>query len=234
MAREKHENNQSMEVRRNSREAVGETSVFNNAAKNKQRNTAEYRSSANSDDGEKVKPVFVRRERPRSTVLAILFSVIKAFLIIAVVLGFAMLGLVLGIAKAYVDTTPSLDVSALTVSDRTSYVYDRNGNMITTFAGMEYRDWADIDEIPDMLKNALIAVEDVRFYKHGGLDFKRLFSAVVNTLRNSNTHGGSTITQQLVKIKILTNRAISARFRKHTSLMSLKTQYQKIRSSKPI
>ena len=205
MARDKHENNQSMEVRRNSREAVGETSVFNNAAKNKQRNTAEYRSSANSDDGAKVKPVFVRRERPRSTVLAILFSVIKAFLIIAVVLGFAMLGLVLGIAKAYVDTTPSLDVSALTVSDRTSYIYDRNGNMITTFAGMEYRDWADIDEIPDMLKNALIAVEDVRFYKHGGLDFKRLFSAVVNTLRNSNTHGGSTITQQLVKIKILSN-----------------------------
>ncbi|MDD4076339.1 MAG: transglycosylase domain-containing protein, partial [Eubacteriales bacterium] len=43
-----------------------------------------------------------------------------------------------------------------------------------------------------------------RFYKHDGLDFKRLFSAVVNTLRNADTHGGSTLTQQLIKNKILT------------------------------
>lgn len=113
--------------------------------------------------------------------------------------------LVLGIAKAYIDTTPTLDISALTESDRTSYIYDGNGNMITTFASMEYRDWANIDEIPDNLKNALIAVEDVRFYKHSGLDFKRLFSAVINTLRNTNTHGGSTITQQLIKNKVLSN-----------------------------
>lgn len=148
---------------------------------------------------------FVQRKRPRSTVLAILFTVIKAFVIVAIVGAFAVLGLFLGIAKAYVDTSPSLDISALTVNARTSYIYDRNGEMITTYAGMEYRDWASIEEIPDMLKNALISIEDVRFYEHGGLDFKRLFSAVVNTFMNSRTHGGSTITQQLIKNKVLTN-----------------------------
>ncbi len=134
-----------------------------------------------------------------------MFTVIKLVVVAGILCGFIGLGLVLGIAKAYIDTTPTLDISALTESDRTSYIYDGNGNMITTFASMEYRDWANIDEIPDNLKNALIAVEDVRFYKHSGLDFKRLFSAVINTLRNTNTHGGSTITQQLIKNKVLSN-----------------------------
>ncbi len=186
------------------RESASDTAVFDNPSK--RGDTAGGKRDKKSGKEKKgSKPLFVKRERPRSTVLAIVFSLVKVFALIAVVGVFVVFGLVLGIAKAYVDTTPTLDVSALTVSDRTSYIYDRNGNMITTFAGMEYRDWADIDEIPDRLKNALIAVEDVRFYKHGGLDFKRLFSAVVNTLRNSQTHGGSTITQQLIKIKLLSN-----------------------------
>ncbi len=142
---------------------------------------------------------------PRPFVLSVLFKAL-AFLALAVVLcGIAAFGLVMGVAKAYVDTTPALDLSQLTKSDRTSYIYDRNGDMITTFAGMEYRDWVDIDDIPDMLKNALISIEDVRFYKHSGLDLKRLFSAVINTLRNTNTHGGSTLTQQLIKNKVLSN-----------------------------
>ncbi|MDY3309014.1 MAG: transglycosylase domain-containing protein [Eubacteriales bacterium] len=149
--------------------------------------------------------LFVPRKRPRSTALAIVFGVIKIMLVLIVVGGFAVLGLLLGVAKAYIDTTPTLDISTLTKSDRTSYIYDCNGNVITSYADMEYRDWASIDEFPDNLKNALISVEDVRFYKHGGLDLKRLFSAVINTLRNTNTHGGSTITQQLIKNKVLSN-----------------------------
>ncbi|MEN6339084.1 MAG: transglycosylase domain-containing protein [Clostridiaceae bacterium] len=78
-----------------------------------------------------------------------------------------------------------------------------NGDLITTIADVEYRDWVDIENIPDMLKNAFISVEDVRFYKHSGVDFKRLFSAALEILGNSNSTGGSTITQQLIKNKIL-------------------------------
>ncbi len=146
----------------------------------------------------------VPRTGERSLLLSILFMSIKILALVIVLVGVACFGLGMGVAKAYVDTTPELDVSQLTRSDQTSFIYDREGNLITTFAYMEYRDWADIDEIPDMLINAVIAVEDVRFYKHDGLDFKRLFSAVVNTLRNADTHGGSTLTQQLIKNKILT------------------------------
>lgn len=149
--------------------------------------------------------LFVERRGNRPFLLAVLFATIKVMAVMVVLLGCAGMGLVMGVAKAYIDTTPELDTSQITKSDKTSYIYDKDGQLITTFAGMEYRDWADADEIPDMLKNALIAIEDVRFYKHDGVDYKRLFSAVINTLRNADTHGGSTLTQQLIKNKILSS-----------------------------
>lgn len=164
-------------------------------------NTAKKKGHEGEEENE---PLFVypgRRKRP--FVLGVLFTSLKLGAIAIFLLGCLGLGIGLGLARAYVETTPTLDITQLTKSNLTSYIYDMNGNLITTFAGMEYRDWANIEEIPDMLKNAVIAVEDVRYYKHQGLDYKRLFSAVINTLRNSDTHGGSTITQQLIKNKIL-------------------------------
>ena len=148
-------------------------------------------------------PLFTERKKPRSFFLAVLFTSLKLSIFAFIVLGFIGMGLLLGVVKAYVETTPSLDVAQLTISDYTSYLYDMNGDLITTIADVEYRDWANIEDIPDMLKNAFIAVEDVRFYKHSGVDFKRLFSAALEILGNSNSSGGSTITQQLIKNKIL-------------------------------
>ncbi|MDD3400643.1 MAG: transglycosylase domain-containing protein [Eubacteriales bacterium] len=144
----------------------------------------------------------VRRTK-KPFALDVVFSVLKLLLLALAVCGFCGLGLVLGIVKAYVDSSPVWDVSQLTKSDRTSYIYDMYGQEITTLSAIEYRDWVDGEDIPDMLKNAFISVEDVRFYKHQGVDFKRLFSAALEILGNSNSSGGSTITQQLIKNKIL-------------------------------
>ena len=155
------------------------------------------------DSYEENTPLFTERKRPRSFALAVLFTSLKLSIFAFIVIGFIGMGLLLGVVKAYVETTPSLDTAQLTISDYTSYLYDMNGDLITTIADVEYRDWSDIEEIPDMLKNAFIAVEDVRFYKHSGVDFKRLFSAALEILGNSNSSGGSTITQQLIKNKIL-------------------------------
>ena len=148
-------------------------------------------------------PLFKERERPAPFWLAVLFTSLKMLVFAFVVICFIGLGLGIGVMKAYVETTPTLDVAQLTKSDRTSYLYDRDGNELTNIANVEYRDWVDIENIPDMLKNAFISVEDVRFYKHSGVDFKRLFSAALEILGNSNSSGGSTITQQLIKNKIL-------------------------------
>ena len=92
---------------------------------NKDHSRAE-RTSPNKADAPQ--GVFAPRKRPRSTLLAIVFTVIKLVVVAGILCGFIGLGLVLGIAKAYIDTTPTLDISALTESDRTSYIYDGNGN----------------------------------------------------------------------------------------------------------
>jgi len=148
-------------------------------------------------------PLFVDTPRRRPFVLSVLFTSLRLVVLGLALLLFAGAGLGVGVAMAYVETTPSIDTALLTKSDRTSYLYDKNGQLITTIANLEYRDWVSIDQIPDVVQNAFIAVEDVRFYKHNGVDVKRLFSAALEVLGNSNSSGGSTITQQLIKNTIL-------------------------------
>lgn len=67
--------------------------------------------------------------------------------------------------------------------------------------GLENRIFADIDTIPEHVKNAFIAIEDHRFYEHNGVDIYRTGGAVLSFISPSaQGYGGSTITQQLVKI----------------------------------
>lgn len=147
--------------------------------------------------------LFNKQQTRKPFALDVLFLTLKLLLVAVLILGMSGAGLVYGIVKVYIDTTPTFDVAQLTKSDRTSYLIDVNGKEIMPVSSIEYRDWVDLDEIPEMLRNAFISVEDVRFYKHSGVDFKRLFSAALEILGNSNSSGGSTITQQLIKNKVL-------------------------------
>ena len=108
-------------------------------------------------------PLFLNRRPRQPFALAVLFTTLKLLVFAFVVICFAGLGVAVGIGKAYIETAPEIDVAQLTISDRTSFLYDKDGKLITSIADVEYRDWTDIEDIPDMLKNAFIAVEDVRF-----------------------------------------------------------------------
>ncbi len=147
--------------------------------------------------------LFVKNKSNTPFALDVLFLSLKLLLVAVLIVGMAGAGLVYGVLKTYIETTPVFDIAQLTKSDRTSYLYDANGNELTSISAIEYRDWVELDDIPEMLRNAFISVEDVRFYKHSGVDFKRLFSAALEILGNSNSSGGSTITQQLIKNKVL-------------------------------
>ena len=60
--------------------------------------------------------------------------------------------------------------------------------------------WVDLEDIPDNLINAFIAIEDQRFWEHSGVDWKRTFGAIINTFTGTDSrYGGSTIDQQLIK-----------------------------------
>ncbi|MCQ2452861.1 MAG: PBP1A family penicillin-binding protein [Oscillospiraceae bacterium] len=71
---------------------------------------------------------------------------------------------------------------------------------LLTITSSEYRMWVDYESLPDVVEKAVVAIEDKRFYKHQGVDWYRTSGAFVNMfLSMSNTFGGSTITQQLIK-----------------------------------
>ena len=71
---------------------------------------------------------------------------------------------------------------------------------LVTLKSDEYRIWVDYEDIPKYVEQAVVSIEDKRFYKHHGVDWYRTAGAFVNMfLRSRNTFGGSTVTQQLIK-----------------------------------
>ncbi|MFO8059125.1 MAG: PBP1A family penicillin-binding protein [Bacillota bacterium] len=83
----------------------------------------------------------------------------------------------------------------------TSFVYDSNGEKIAPLRGPEHRIIVEFSEIPEVVRNAFIAVEDHRFYDHFGMDIYRTAGAFWYNLKNpdSSLQGGSTISQQLAR-----------------------------------
>ncbi|MFB6466041.1 PBP1A family penicillin-binding protein [Cytobacillus sp. Hz8] len=85
-----------------------------------------------------------------------------------------------------------------------SKIYDKNGKPVTEI-GTVKRDYVDYEDIPKDVEDAILATEDVRFYKHHGIDLIRLGGAVVaNVTRGFGSEGASTLTQQVVKRSFLT------------------------------
>ena len=113
-----------------------------------------------------------------------------------------------GIFMTYVKTTlvPTLEVRAedytMNLSSRIYYQDKETGEWVEyeTLYGTENRIWADIEQMPDALWQAAVAIEDHRFFEHNGVDWKRTIGATVNMfIGMKDTFGGSTITQQLLK-----------------------------------
>ncbi len=133
----------------------------------------------------------------------IIIGALVTVLLIVVVCGVV----VVGAAGDYLerDVIPNVGFDEEDFSlDQTSFIYsvDKDGNIqeyekINTSTD---RQWATIDEIPQDLINAAIAIEDKRFYEHQGVDWITTIKACANMFfGGSDTFGGSTITQQLIK-----------------------------------
>ena len=149
--------------------------------------------------------IFRPETRKPNFVVSVLLNTVRVLLVIGLLAGVAAAGAVLGIAKGYVDTAPELNLVALDSQAQTSFIYDRNKNLITEYKGTENRVLVSLDAIPRNLRNAFIAVEDSRFYSHDGVDLKRIVGAFVANMTSSGTQGGSTITQQLIKNTLLSS-----------------------------
>ncbi len=85
----------------------------------------------------------------------------------------------------------------------TTNIYDRKGNLLYRTYNNEDRYYVQLEEIPDIVQKATIAVEDATFYDHFGLSFKGIVRAAKKSYLEDDLQGGSTITQQLVKNSLL-------------------------------
>ena len=81
------------------------------------------------------------------------------------------------------------------------YVMDENGKFkeYNKAYSSENRIWVDFNNMPEHMKDAIVAIEDKRFYDHNGVDWIRTIGAMLNLLIGKGSYGGSTITQQLIK-----------------------------------
>ena len=145
--------------------------------------------------------------RKKGTVGTI-FRRIRFFLFFLLLVG-VMCASICGVALAiylrvYIEPNSKLDMNELVSGmNMTSMVYAWDTQQQTyveyeVLRGLQNRIWSDLDEIPENLQNAFIAIEDKRFYEHKGVDWARTANGVVNWI-TGREGGGSTITQQLIK-----------------------------------
>ncbi|GAX02034.1 transglycosylase domain-containing protein [Secundilactobacillus silagei] len=102
----------------------------------------------------------------------------------------------------YAQGAPDISQSSLK-SDTSTKVYDANNNVISRL-GAQNRDYVKSKHIPSQLKGAVVSIEDRRFYKNHGVDPIRIISAAMHNVTGSSLglQGGSTLTQQLVKLSV--------------------------------
>ncbi len=149
----------------------------------------------------KEEPSIKKKKKRSSPYVQFTFAVLKTVLVILISLGCVLGGVLGGAVFGYVKNAPLITPDQLDITKLTSFIYDKDGNEIAQIKGSENRVLVEHSEIPDNMRNAFIAIEDLRFKSHNGVDYRRFFSAAFNyivTFGNAS-FGGSTITQQLVK-----------------------------------
>jgi penicillin-binding protein 1A len=125
-------------------------------------------------------------------------------LVLFILLTLVSCGSVVGYIYALSRQLPSVEQLKDFQYDRPTIIYDRNGNTIAEL-GTERRYPISIDEMPDYMWQSIVAVEDARFFEHSGVDLTGILRAFVSNLKAGRVvEGGSTLTQQLVKVIYLT------------------------------
>jgi penicillin-binding protein 1A len=139
-----------------------------------------------------------RRRQTRGThkarnLVIVGLGVVAAILAIAVA---SVVGYVISIAA----TTPNIDELKPVNKGETSAVYAANRRLLGYVRSSIVRQPVVESDMPEDARNATVAIEDSRFYKHHGVDFEGIVRAAMKNLQNRKTlQGGSTITQQLVR-----------------------------------
>jgi len=134
----------------------------------------------------------------------LLFASAAAGVVVAL-LAFPVVGLVGLSAKASADDFLALPENlTVTTLVEPSKILDAHGNVIATLVGEQYREVVPLSRVPQVMRNAIIDIEDARFYEHSGVDYRGMIRAyLANRESGGVEQGASTITQQYVKNVLL-------------------------------
>ncbi|WP_407068015.1 penicillin-binding protein 1A [Leptothrix discophora] len=139
-------------------------------------------------------PASPRRHPPRGLLLRVLAWTIGLIgggaLAVAMLLGIALATAYPNLPeiRSLVDYRPKLPMR----------IYSVEGTLLGEF-GEERRSYLTIDEIPKVMQDAVLAIEDSRFYEHGGIDWRGALRAAIGNLREVRSQGASTITMQVAR-----------------------------------
>jgi penicillin-binding protein 1A len=128
----------------------------------------------------------------------------RSFGIVALFLAAALFGTASGVLFAFVGDLPQISALDDYSPGTITRVLGRDGSVVGEFAN-ERRDIVTYDQIPEVLRHAIIAVEDGEFERHGGLRIGRILVTLAKDILYQRMWGASTITQQLAKKLFLTD-----------------------------
>lgn len=135
---------------------------------------------------------------------------VRGFFILAALALLFLLGAVVYALAVIVPNVPSIDAVTDYNPKIPLRIYTADHVLIGEF-GEEHRDFVPIAKVPPLMKKAILAIEDKRFYEHGGIDWIRAAGAAKSNLRGGFRQGGSTITMQVARNFFLSRDKLIAR-----------------------
>jgi len=172
-----------------------------------------------------------RRTRRKTNNKKKRFSKLRLFLLtfgsIFIIACIALLGYVI----YAVSGTPDWHPDDLTKQNQTSFVYDMNGEQIAELHATENRQMVSSEEIPQLVKDTFIAVEDKRFNKHFGVDPIRIVGSLIADIKTQSlSQGASTITMQLANNAFIENpreKTLERKLQQAALAIQLEREYTK-------
>lgn len=165
----------------------------------------------------------------KRSVKAIIITVSVLIALIAIVVG----GFFLIIdPRINLTSAPDLDLTQLTSYSRTITITDKYGDPVDSAVCADNKLYVRLDELPQHTVDAFVAIEDKRFYSHGGIDYRRIASATISNIKSGRfREGASTITQQLIKNTHLSNEKT---IKRKLNEMRLARQLERVYDKKQI
>lgn len=132
----------------------------------------------------------------------------------------------------YAKDAPEITDAKLEAA-QSSKIYDGSGNLLIDL-GAEKRETISASDVPQLLVDAVVSVEDKRFYSHIGVDPVRIIGSLVSNVKTGGLQGGSTLTQQLIKLSYFSTNASDQTLKRKAQEAWMAIQLEKKKSKQEI